>query len=204
MARSASGFGAVTYAVPIQVDDEYRFVRSCCPSRARLMDLNYQKRISLGSRCSRKAVGLSVSVGPALPETQLDCPAQSATSYFAWRECGFRRRSSLVLPRSSKEQGWQEKFRNFAKARKPRTCFPSNVSDWFSANFLDAGFLEVGSCALDDARSIAKFVGKPVAHNRPSRRDWCFVGGSRVRPIWVGWSFVSQRSPPTRLLPQSG
>jgi hypothetical protein len=39
------------------------------------MGLKYQKRISLGSRCSRKAVGLPISVGPALPETQVDRPA---------------------------------------------------------------------------------------------------------------------------------
>jgi hypothetical protein len=59
------------------------------------------------------------------------------------------------------------------------------------------------SCARDDARQIAKFVGGPVAHNRPSRCR-CFVGGSRVRSVWSSWSFVSLRSPSARLFPQSG
>jgi hypothetical protein len=58
-----------------------------------------------------------------------------------------------------------------------------------------------GSCALDDARTIAKFVSKPVAHNRPSCRDWCIVGGS-VWSVRAGGSFVSGL-PPARLFPQS-
>ena len=48
------------------------------------------------------------------------------------------------------------------------------------------------SRALDDARPIAKFVSKPVAHNHPSRWDRGFVGRSRRR--FVGSRCYSRTS----------
>ena len=59
------------------------------------------------------------------------------------------------------------------------------------------GIPEIESRARDDARQMAKFVSKPVAHNRSSRWDRHFVGRPRLRFVGSRWSLVSQHSLPT-------